>query len=73
MGLFNAANQWRNLLMFIPGMMMQAALPMMSFLRRWKARRCNASRTALCRFPTRPIVPLASACCHASTSLARTA
>jgi O-antigen/teichoic acid export membrane protein len=30
MGLFNAANQWRNLLMFIPGMMMQAALPMMS-------------------------------------------
>jgi O-antigen/teichoic acid export membrane protein len=30
MGLFNAANQWRNLLMFIPGIMMQAALPMMS-------------------------------------------
>jgi O-antigen/teichoic acid export membrane protein len=30
MGLYNAANQWRNLLMFIPGMMMQAALPMMS-------------------------------------------
>jgi O-antigen/teichoic acid export membrane protein len=30
MGLFNAANQWRNLLMFIPGTMMQAALPMMS-------------------------------------------
>jgi len=30
MGLFNAANQWRNLLMFIPGMMMQAALPIMS-------------------------------------------
>jgi O-antigen/teichoic acid export membrane protein len=30
MGLFNAANQWRNLMMFIPGIMMQAALPMMS-------------------------------------------
>jgi O-antigen/teichoic acid export membrane protein len=30
MGLFNAANQWRNLLMFIPGIMMQAALPIMS-------------------------------------------
>jgi O-antigen/teichoic acid export membrane protein len=30
MGLFNAANQWRSLLMFVPGMMMQAALPIMS-------------------------------------------
>jgi O-antigen/teichoic acid export membrane protein len=30
MGLFNAANQWRNLLMFVPGMMMQAALPIMA-------------------------------------------
>jgi O-antigen/teichoic acid export membrane protein len=30
MGLYNAGNQWRNLLMFIPGLMMQAVLPMMS-------------------------------------------
>jgi O-antigen/teichoic acid export membrane protein len=30
MGLYNVGNQWRNLLMFIPGLMMQAALPMMS-------------------------------------------
>ncbi|MEK8088974.1 oligosaccharide flippase family protein [Thermithiobacillus plumbiphilus] len=30
MGLFNAANQWRNLILFIPGIIMQVSLPILS-------------------------------------------
>lgn len=45
MGIYNAANQWRLIIMFIPSMIMQAALPIMSSLSDTKESRSQFDRS----------------------------
>jgi O-antigen/teichoic acid export membrane protein len=45
MGIYNAANQWRLIIMFIPSMIMQAALPVMSSLSQGKEQKADFDRS----------------------------
>ncbi|MNK71874.1 colanic acid exporter [compost metagenome] len=45
MGIYNAANQWRLIIMFIPSMIMQAALPVMSSLSQGSEQKADFDRS----------------------------